>query len=658
MPNGAAVSSKGKTGLSFTRFCWDLPLTMDVGARESDLRQAYLLLDRGLFSELEIAAKRLTERYPGSGRAWHLLGASFLIRGYNLEAIVPLECASQLMPENGAIWDNLGVANFRAGKCDAAEVCFRRSLMLSPKRLETWVNASANALLAGKPNDAEYYAREALKFTPECAEAYLNLGNALARLGQGAKAIENYRHAVDVKPDLVDAYLSLGIALEQMGQVAEAMASYRKALKLDPDHSQAHSNLLFMITHDEYADPKAVFAEHRRFGERLEASLKTTWRPHANVPDPERRLKVGFVSGDYRKHAAASFIEPLWKQLDKGQIELFAYYNHHVEDEATVRLKPYADRWMKVFGMSDDALAEHIRADSIDILVDLSGHTAYNRLAVFARKPAPLQLSWLGYPGTTGLTAIDYRPLSCFAAPQGKLDAFFTEKLVYLPSTATAFQSNPNAPEVNELPALDRGYLTFASFNRPSKLGNRVIALWSRVLSALPSSRMLIASVDETELRANLIERFRHNGISPDRLDFHPRLPMVEYLALHHEVDIILDTFPYSGGTTSNHALSMGVPVLSLVGDRLSQRQGANIMGRIGLQEWVVESEDDYVERAVRAAGELRSLGALRAGLRDKLSDISSRRPDSVSRGIEAMFRVIWRRWCAGLPVESFELRL
>jgi protein O-GlcNAc transferase len=625
---------------------------------QPELGQAFALLSAGRLSELELAARNLTERYPRSGQAWQLFGVSFLTRGRAHEAIGPLERASELMPENGAIWDNLGVAYFRAGECAAAEACFRRSLTLSPKRLETWVNASANALLAGKPDAAEHYARQAQQLAPGCAEAYLNLGNALARLGQGAKAIENYRYALDLKPGLVDAYLSLGIALEQMGQVDQAMASYRKAVELNPNLTQAHSNLLFMRTHDEHADPKVVFAEHRAFGERLEASLRDAWRPHTNVPDPERRLKVGFVSGDYRKHAAASFIEPLWKHLDKGEIELFAYSNYPREDKVTARLKTYADRWSKVLGLSDDALAEHIRADGIDILVDLSGHTAYNRLAVFARKPAPLQISWLGYPGTSGLSAIDYRPMSRFAAPQGKLDALFTEKLLYLPSAAAPFQPDASAPEVNELPALERGYLTFGSFNRPSKLGDRVVTLWSRVLSALPNSRMLIGSVDEAELRASLIERFSRHGISPDRLDFHPRRPMAEYLALHHEVDVILDTFPYSGGTTSNHAVWMGVPILTLAGDRLSQRQGANLMARLGLHDWVVENEDDYVQRAVRAARELASLADLRAGLRTIRLENPHSQPDLLARCFASAFRAVWRRWCAGLPAESFEVTL
>lgn len=658
---------------------------------QSELQQAFVLLNAGRFSELEILTGRLVERNPHNGLAWQLFGVSFLSRGRTLEAITPLERACELLPRNEAIWDNLGVANFHIGRHETAAICYERSLAISPNRFTTLVNAASNAAALGRFADSEYFALAALRIEPNSAEGYLNLGNAQAELGRYANAMDSYMQALNLRPNMPDALLSQGALLERMGrdkeaikvlhrgleinpdywqayvnlakahsnrgEATEAIENYRRAIRINPGATQAYSSMLMMMLHADALDPDFVFREHLGFGKACENLAKTLWQPHLNARNPGKRLKVGFVSGDLRAHVAAYIIEPLWRCLDRCLVEMVAYHSYPHEDEVSARLKPLVDGWHNVFGISDDALADRIRMDQIDILVDLSGHTAHNRLPLFARKPAPVQIAWLGYPGTTGLSAIDYRIITSFSAYADKLHAQFSERLVYLPCSAP-FQPMLNAPGVSELPALKRGHVTFANFNRPNKIGARAIALWCRVLNAIPNARMLIGAVNHEELKASLTERFGRFGISSKRLDFCPPLELHDYLALHHEVDIILDTFPYAGGVTSMHALWMGVPVLTLLGQTMQERMGAAVLGKANLHDWAVESEEDYLQKATAAVDDLASLATLRGSLRTRMRDNLAGQPEHVARCFEAAFRMMWQRWCDGLPPENFEVVL
>jgi len=314
-----------------------------------------------------------------------------------------------------------------------------------------------------------------------------------------------------------------------------------------------------------------------------------------------------------------------------------------------------ADGWRQVESLSDHALADQIRADGIDVLFDLSGHSRHNRLLTFARKPAPLQVTWIGYPNTTGLRAMDYVLADRFNAPQGLYEPFYLEKFARLPSSGT-FAPAHGAPPVNGLPALRNGFVTFGSFNNTSKLGDQVIAAWSRVLRAVPGSRLLMGNVTAPALARQLEERFGRHGIGADRLTFKPHLPVHDYLALHHEVDLILDTWPYTGGTTTNHALWMGVPVVTLQGPSRSHCQCAAVLGRMGLQDWVAMDENAFVALAVLWANAPLALSDLRAGMRERWQTAPLRQPATVARGLEQAVRVMWQRWCAGLPADDFEI--
>ena len=396
----------------------------------------------------------------------------------------------------------------------------------------------------------------------------------------------------------------------------------------------------------------AALAQH------FETPLLHSRLPHRNSRDPDRCLQIGIVSGDLRDHAVAYLIEPLvtrWAAYPS--LSLHAYYNYPTEDVVTKRLRRHFKQWHDIENLSDAKLAERINADGIDILIDLSGHTAEHRLLTFARKPAPVQASWMGYPGTTGLEAMDYYLTDRYFLPPGKFDSQFTEKLVHLPASGT-FLPDKNAPPLNALPALSKGYVTFGSFNRLNKLTPSAIALWGGILRALPDARMLVGGMPKEGEYDALIAWFAREGIVRDRLSFHSRGPVHAYLALHHQVDICLDTFPYTGGTTTNHALWMGVPTLTLAGQTPPGRQGAAILGRLGLDRFIAEDVADFQQRALSWAGDLEALAAVRAGMRDRINQWPLRRPAVIAAGIEFAFRTMWKRWCAGLQAETFEVKL
>ena len=646
------------------------------------------MFNAGHFAESEAQARLLLELFPDSGFVWKLLAASLMIQGK--QGLLALQKAAELLPEDAEVHSSLGVALKGLGRLDDAVASYRRALEIKPDYVGALYNlgsaladlgrlddavASYRRALEIKPDFAEAHSnlgntlmdlgrlddavasyRRALEITPEFAEVHSNLGNALKDLGRLDDAVASYRRALEVKPNYAVAHNNLGSALKDLGQSGGAVASYRRALEIQPDFAEAHSNLLFCLSHSATVNAETLFAEHCRFGERFEAPLRANWPQHTNSRKPDRCLQVGFVSGDLRNHAVAHFIEPVLAHLaGHPHLSLHAYYNHAVEDRVTQRLRGYLKHWHPIVGLSDVALAQKIREDGIDILIDLSGHTAKNRLLTFARKPAPIQITWIGYPNTTGLRAMDYVLKDRFNAPYGAYERYYVEKLARLPSSGT-FLPVEGSPPVNDLPALSTESVTFGSFNRSSKLNDGVIALWSQVLRAVPGSRLLLGSVGEGSLRANLMERFARCGVAADRLMFQPRMERSAYLALHHQVDFILDTFPYTGGTTTNHALWMGVPVLTMTGPSSMQCQCAGALRRVGLTDWVAGDAEDFVKRAVGWTGRLDELARLRAGMRDRLLSSPLRQPETVAKGLEAALRVMWRRWCEGLPAESFEV--
>lgn len=589
---------------------------------QNEIDAVTLLMRDGRLDDVEREARALVADCPRHPFGHKALGVTHHRRGELVPAIDAMQRAAALDPANAETLSNLGFMLKQAGRLSEAEAPLRRSLELRPGSADTHNNLATLLLAAGRLSEAEASARAALARAPAHGQA-LN---------------------------------TLAVSLEQQNRMGEAVTAYRALLAADPDNTDAYSNMLFALSQMEGVDAATLFDEHRRYGERAEARAAPFVRPHANARDPERRLRVGFVSGDLRTHALTSFIEPVLAPLHgRPGLHLTAYYNYVAGDAVTARLRKHFDRWRDVAGLDDDALDDLIRADGIDILVDLSGHTAYNRLPVLARRPAPLQATWIGYPGTTGLRAVDYYLTDRYILPPGQYDAQFTEKLVYLPASA-AFQPEVNSAAVNPLPALTNGHLTFGSFNRISKIGREVVAAWARLLRALPTARLLIGGAPLNGGTDQLLGWFAEEGVEAARIDLHPRTGLHDYLALHHRIDVLLDTFPYSGGTTNLHALWMGVPPLTVAGDTAAGRQTTCILEHAGLPQFICRDARDFERRGLDVCADLEGLAAIRANQRSRFvlpaSDTMSRIADT----LEDAFRTMWRRWCAGLPAASFEV--
>jgi predicted O-linked N-acetylglucosamine transferase (SPINDLY family) len=570
------------------------------------------------------------------------------------EAISPYRRACGINPYSAEVLNNLAGALLDSGNIADGIACLRQVLHLHPQSESAHRNLGNALQRAGNPVAAIASHREALALNPESAENYTNLGNVQWDAGLHNEAITSFQHAIKHDVDFGPAHYNLGNSYQFLGKFDQAISCYRRALELRPDFDTAFSSLLFAMGHSHAVDQADMFAEHCRFGERFETPLREHWLPHDNTRDPQRRLQIGFVSGDLRNHAVALFIEPIFAELAKcDDVSLHVYHNHVQEDAVSKRLRTLMPQWNAVAMLDDDTLAQKIRADGIDILIDLSGHTAHNRLLVFARKPAPTQVAWFGYPGTTGLQAMDYYFADRFTFPFDQFGPQFTEKIVHLPVSAP-FLPNVDAPDVNPLPALANGYLTFGSFNRVSKISQAVVALWSQLLRALPDSRMLLGGMPGKDQCGDILRWFADEGIAEQRLEFHPRSDLDSFLRLHHRVDLCVDTFPYSGDSTVWQAIWMGVPTLSIAGNTSFGRAGVAIQGRIGLEGFAANNADEFIDIAVSWAARLDELAILRAQMRALFKQSIVGQPALFATSMNMALRTMWQRWCSGLPPTHF----
>lgn len=634
---------------------------------------------RGRLDEAIECFRRAVAGAPNDADAHNNLGLGLRLKGREEEAAACFRTALALEPANVLVANNLGLALQALGRPAEAIECLRAVVAAAPEFVDAHVNLGTVLQQAGRLVEAEAALGQALALQPRSAGALSALGTVFQASGRRDEAVAAFEQALAADPAHFDALVNLGLALLTAGRIQEAVArletcvrlrpdsviaannlagafrmqgdmrraveGYRRALALDPDSSSAQSNLLASLNYLPEIATAALLAEHRQFGERLEASLRAGWRRHANSREPDRRLRVGYVSGDFREHAMAFSIAPVLAHCDASRFETVCYANNAQGDDVTARLRGLAHEWRSVVGATDADVAELVRRDRIDILVDLSGHTALNRLGVFARKPAPVQVAWLGYVTSTGLTAMDYRLTDGRADPPGGDETGYTEALVRLPCV-TVFEPAAGSPPVGPLPALAGGPFTFACLNHLAKVTPEAVRLWARILLAVPDSRLLVGNAGDPGVQRRLIDAFAAHGVAAARLAFRPKLPLGDYLALHREIDLALDTFPYNGGATSCHALWMGVPFVTLAGDRYMARMGLGLLTEVGLGELVARSPDEYVELAVRLAGDRPRLAALRASLRDRVAASLPGDAPRFVRTLETAYREMWHAWC------------
>jgi protein O-GlcNAc transferase len=624
-------------------------------------------------------ALRLRADFP---EAHNNLGLVLHQQGELAQAVMSLQRALALKPDPET-YCNLGDVFRDQASWDDAIAAYEGALALDPQSAEASNNCGAVLKQQGRTTEAVELFKRALTVKPEYAEAYYNLGGALDDQGHRTDAIAAYRKAIAIKPNFVEAHYNLALALQMEGKLGEAVATYkqarklktndheiennlghallaqgrleqamaafRRALALKPDFADAHSNLLVCLNYCSDAAPTDVFAEHLAWGKRHAAALGTARLAYANPRVTARRLRIGYVSPDLRTHSVAFFIEPLLAAHDHEDYEIFCYANVTHSDTVTKRLQVLADQWRDIVQLSDEEVARIIRRDGIDILVDLAGHTAGNRLLVFARKPAPIQAGYLGYPNTRGLATIDYWLSDAYADPVGKTEDYYVEKVVRLSRGFNCYRPLPESPEVGPLPALRAGYITFGSFNNASKISGPVIACWAKILMGVPTARLLLkarALADE-QTRDRLQQIFAAHGVMPERIDMIGRAASsAEHLALYNRVDIGLDTFPYNGHTTTCEALWMGVPVVTLAGQTHAGRVGVSLLTQAGLPKLLAESPEHYVARAIALATGLDQLQALRQGLRIQLQRSPLTDAAGFTRSLEAAYREMWIKYC------------
>ena len=547
--------------------------------------------------------------------------------------------------------NDLGAVLQDLGKLDEAVASYHKALALKPDYAEAHNNLGNAFRGLGKLEEAATSYHKALAITPDSADAHNNLGNALQNLGKLDEAVASYRKALAIMPDLTEAHSNLGAALQDLGMLDEARISYHKALAIKPGYAKAHSNLIVCMNYDEHYSQQEIFAEGRRWEAAHAAAGTTREVSHSHDRDPERRLRIGYVSPDFRSHSVSHFLDPLVAGHDRRQFEVFCYAQVDNPDIQTRRFRGLADAWCSTVGMTAQAVAERVRADRIDILVDLAGHTANNLLLAFAERPAPVQTAWLGYPNTTGLSAMDYRLTDDIADPEGPGDALYSERLTRLPNGFLCFAPAVEAPAVAIPPALANGLVTFGSFNNLSKVTAATVAAWARILRGAPESRLLLKNraLASEEARQRYRTLFADEGVDGARLEFHAWIdPRSGHLAAYGRIDIGLDPFPYNGTTTTCEALWMGVPVVSLSGDRHASRVGASILTRVGLTELIADTVDGYVTAAVALAKAPERFVELRRELRATMAASPLCDAAGFTHDVEAAYREMWRRWCQG----------
>lgn len=641
---GDALQTQGRLDEAIASYRKALRLDPDLVEVHYNLGDA--LREREDPDEAAASYRRAIELKPDYADAYNNLGNVLKNQDKLDEAAAAYEQAIRLKPDFAEAYNNLGVIFQKQDKLNETIACCRQAVSIKPDFAEAYNNLAEAFYALGRLDEAIASNKRALEIRPDSAETYNSLGTALRECGRLDEAAACGRQALLFKPDFAEAYNGLGNTLQAQGRLDEAIACYRQVLSLKPDSTIAYSNLLYTMQYMDTITPAEVFSEHQRYAECFETPLKMHWRPHANSRDPERRLRIGYVSADFYNHAVAFFIEPILANHDKSQVEIYCYYNHNKHDAHTDLIAASADHWLACARMSDDQLAERIRADGIDILIDLSGHTGYNRLPVFARKPAPVQATWIGYAGSTGLTAMDYRITNAEMDPPGLTERYHSESLLRMPDSGVAYRPEPGCLPVNPLPALSADTFVFASLNNLIKINPSVVNLWARILKALPHARLIFGNITDDGIRQRVIERFGQAGVEVDRLILQPRMSFSEYLALHHTIDLALDPFPYNGGTTTMHSLWMGVPVITLAGEHVVSRVGVSALSRLGLDTFITHSEEEYLQRAIQIAQDLSGLDRVRQSLRERMSGTNCE-PGSITRHLEMAYRDMWRKWCA-----------
>ena len=657
------------------------------GGSAARLEAALRLHESGDLAGAERSYRAILLDDARAADATHLLGLIAHQRGEHALAVAQIGQAIALDPNKALYHYNLGNALAALDRPQAAAESFRAATRLDPAHIAARTNLAHALTQTRRHRDAVAEFRQLLRLQPSPAarnalagaliryadtdpaaapgydeaaallqqawqeaddptEARLALAYCLQQLKRWTEAAGHYQAVLALKPDNPAAHNNLANCYNQLGRMAEAILHYRETYRLAPDFPEALASVLACLNYAPDCSPGQSAAEHRHWAEQVAAPHYPKFAHFDNDRDPQRRLRIGYVSPDLRRHPVSAIFAPILAAHDRNRVEVSCYYNFAGEDMVTSQLKSLAEHWRAVVGIDDDALCAQIRADRIDILVDLAGHTTHNRLLAFARKPAPIQVSWLGYFNTTGLATMDYFISDPWSSPAGQ-ERYYVERLLRLPHTRFCYQPPQYMPEVGPLPAESHDHVTFGCLNNLSKLNEKVLALWGEVLRAVPTSKLLLqaAALDDAPNRVRFGELCAKHGIAPGRLELRGFAPIEQAQASYAEIDIALDPFPFCGGMTSLEALWLGVPVITLAGETIASRQSASMLMNLGLRELIAEDTMQYVKNAAQLARDLPRLAGLRAGLRSRFANSPLMDYAGFARELEAAYRDMWLAW-------------
>ncbi len=611
-----------------------------MATRQTDPQQIFAAAvqahEQGRLAQAEAGYRAVLRQFPRAIEPNHFLGLLRHQQGRHREALKLVRKAHELAPREATILYNLGVIQQASMQAEEAIASYQEALRLNPAHAMCHNNiGTALESLARFDEACEHY-DEALRIDPDCFEALNNRGNYLKGKGLITEAMSCFQRACEIRPDFVDALVNWAGAHQQRGDIEQAHTLLDKAISLAPDDAKARSNFLMNLNYTWWLDKHEVLALHRRHGPRAQP---------ASVPAPVHRtgrLRIGYVSADLRTHSVAYFMRALLKHHDATQFEIHVYSNCRAEDRTSEQLRSLCPHWHNISRMDDHEALQQIRKHGIDILVDLSGHTADNRQGLFALRAAPVQVTYLGYPNTTGNAAMDYRLVDTWTDPDPSEDEHHCERLMRLDSGFLCYQPPDEAPEILPTTEPEDDTIRLACFNNPAKLSTPLLNCWSRLLAALPSARLALKAraFADPQSRHHLLQRFARLGLDPRRIDLLPHTPDTRsHLACYQAVDIALDTFPYNGTTTTCEALWMGVPVITLAGDRHAARTGVSLLHNAGLDEFIALDEESYIAKVVALANDGEQRRHLRQTLRARLRAARLMDGKAVTQAVEQHYR-------------------
>jgi protein O-GlcNAc transferase len=609
--------------------------------------QGWQCYQAGELGQAEQIFRDVLREDPENPTVLYLLGTACQVQGKLDEAVANYEQALQLRPDYSEVHNNLGVAHATRGRWADAVSCYLKARSYKPDYSDDYTNLGVAFIEVGRVAEAVAVLQQAVRLRPDSAGAHYNLGNALQHRETFEESVRSYQRALVFRPDYADAYNNMAKIFLVEGRTEEAVGAYRRAIASQPDSLITHANLLFALNYDPRLTAAELAAEHKRWAE-VHARVAPLGPEPSPSRDPNRRLRIGYLSPDFYNHPALSFLEPILIHHDARQVEAICYAEVLRPDAATARMRSLAHGWRSTRGLSDREVAEQVRADAVDILVDLAGHAADSRVRVLAYKPAPIQITYLGYPNTTGLTTVDYLLTDAILDPPGE-PAPYAEEPVPLPGGFCCYTPPRDAPPVAPLPAHRAGHVTFGSLQNLAKLNMEVIGLWCRLLRAVPTARLLIfRSTLSEEAKVSLRGQFRLRGIGDERIELARTMNTGtgSHLDVYGAVDISLDTVPWNGHTTTCESLWMGVPMLTLYGTRHAGRMAASVLTRLELSDLIARTPEEFVEIGARLAGNIEELSRLRGELRERMRSSALCDGATFTRTLEDTYRRLWSRWC------------